>query len=105
MHLVIIEIIVYDRLYPNSAGLKHINTKTLFLSRYTIGAFVSSFFISWFAFTLIWYLISLLHGDLDSNHLPNSPAQMNGTWVPCVTGIYNLASCFLFSVETQHTIG
>jgi len=73
--------------------------------RYTIGAFVSSFFISWFAFTLIWYLISLLHGDLDSNHLPNSPAQMNGTWVPCVTGIYNLASCFLFSVETQHTIG
>lgn len=26
-------------------------------------------------------------------------------WKPCVDNLFNFASCFLFSVETQHTIG
>jgi hypothetical protein len=29
----------------------------------------------------------------------------NDTFIPCVTNIKNFASAFLFSVETQHTIG
>ena len=75
------------------------------LFRYSIGAFVSSFLITWLIFACIWYLISLLHGDLDLGHLPSSVAQQNGSWVPCVTNINSFASCFLFSIETQHTIG
>lgn len=31
--------------------------------------------------------------------------QNNATWTPCITSIYSFTSCFLFSVETQHTIG
>lgn len=27
------------------------------------------------------------------------------TWTPCVTNVHSFTSCFLFSVETQHTIG
>jgi potassium inwardly-rectifying channel subfamily J len=38
-----------------------------------------------------------VHGDFD--HI-NDPA-----WTPCVTGVVTFASVFLFSVETQHTIG
>lgn len=26
-------------------------------------------------------------------------------WVPCVFNIHSFTSCFLFSIETQHTIG
>lgn len=29
----------------------------------------------------------------------------NETWIPCVVNINGFTSCFLFSVETQHTIG
>lgn len=31
--------------------------------------------------------------------------QINETWTPCVQNINGFTSCFLFSVETQHTIG
>lgn len=31
--------------------------------------------------------------------------QHNETWTPCVSNIQGFTSCFLFSVETQHTIG
>ena len=39
------------------------------------------------------------HGDLEPENAANS------SFVPCVTNIKNFASSFLFSVETQHTIG
>ena len=44
-----------------------------------------------------WYLILYLHGDLD--HFGEE------SWKPCITGIDNFATAFLFSVETQHTTG
>lgn len=31
--------------------------------------------------------------------------QANSGWKPCVANVYSFASCFLFSIETQHTIG
>ena len=49
-------------------------------------------------FACLYYIISYSHGDLD--HDINDPA-----WVPCIQKIDGFAACFLFSLETQHTIG
>lgn len=50
-------------------------------------------------FAAIWWLIAYTHGDLDPANLEDEK------WLPCVVNINNFASCFLFSIETQHTIG
>ena len=48
-----------------------------------------------------------LHHDIfllqEPDHLPDK--QVENNWQPCVLAIHNFASAFLFSVETQHTIG
>lgn len=33
------------------------------------------------------------------------PISESEGWTPCIVGIYSYTSCFLFSLETQHTIG
>jgi potassium inwardly-rectifying channel subfamily J len=71
--------------------------------RWTLLVFALSFILSWLAFAVIWWLIAFTHGDLEELHLPQHQAD-NG-WVPCVSNIFNFTSCFLFSIETQHTIG
>uniref|UniRef100_A0A1B6LZC3 Inward rectifier potassium channel C-terminal domain-containing protein n=1 Tax=Graphocephala atropunctata TaxID=36148 RepID=A0A1B6LZC3_9HEMI len=65
--------------------------------RYSLFVFSMSFILSWFSFGCIWWLIAITHGDLESD-LPEG-------WVPCVVNIFGFWSCFLFSVETQSTIG
>ncbi|UYV76516.1 irk-2 [Cordylochernes scorpioides] len=59
--------------------------------------FVSSFLASWLFFASLWYLVLYLHGDLDHIGDPK--------WVPCITNVNGFYSVFLFSVESQHTIG
>lgn len=71
--------------------------------RWTLIIFALSFFLSWLGFAVIWWLISLTHGDFEPNHLPS--AQEESGWTPCVSQIDSFTSCFLFSIETQHTIG
>ncbi|XP_026468805.1 G protein-activated inward rectifier potassium channel 3-like isoform X2 [Ctenocephalides felis] len=71
--------------------------------RWTLLAFALSFILSWLAFAVIWWLISFTHGDLEEAHLPQHQDENN--WVPCIFNIQSFTSCFLFSVETQHTIG
>lgn len=71
--------------------------------RWTLLAFTLSFILSWLGFALIWWLIAFTHGDLEEDHLP--PMQETTNWKPCVFNIYDFTSCFLFSIETQHTIG
>ena len=61
--------------------------------------FAAAFFSSWLLFALVWYLTFLQHGDFDPENLANE------TFVPCVSAIQDFTSCFLFSIETQHTIG
>ncbi|KAK6643039.1 hypothetical protein RUM43_004542 [Polyplax serrata] len=78
--------------------------------RWTLLVFSLNFLLSWLLFAMIWWLIALSHGDLDSENNAVVAAYMNETfknpnWVPCVVGINSFASCFLFSIETQHTIG
>ncbi|XP_017785588.1 PREDICTED: G protein-activated inward rectifier potassium channel 3-like [Nicrophorus vespilloides] len=67
--------------------------------RWTLFVFSMNFLLSWLAFAVVWWFISFTHGDLVPQNFSNS------SWTPCVTNIRDFTSCFLFSVETQHTIG
>ncbi len=65
----------------------------------TFGLFACAFFISWLLFAVVWYLTALQHGDFDEVNTRNE------SFVKCVDAIEDFTSCFLFSIETQHTIG
>ncbi|XP_055634751.1 G protein-activated inward rectifier potassium channel 3-like isoform X4 [Toxorhynchites rutilus septentrionalis] len=67
--------------------------------RWTLVVFALSFILSWLGFGIIWYLIGYSHGDMAAY------AQGDTQHQPCVTFIYGFTSAFLFSLETQHTIG
>ncbi|XP_053969489.1 G protein-activated inward rectifier potassium channel 3 isoform X2 [Anastrepha ludens] len=71
--------------------------------RWTLLVFALSFVLSWLFFALLWWLIVYTHGDLEEMHLPEN--QEESGWTPCVSAIHGFTSCFLFSIETQHTIG
>ncbi|XP_021935584.1 G protein-activated inward rectifier potassium channel 3-like isoform X2 [Zootermopsis nevadensis] len=71
--------------------------------RWTLLVFALSFILSWLGFALLWWLIAFTHGDFELEHLPHQ--QEESGWKPCIKEVYSFASCFLFSIETQHTIG
>ncbi|XP_042240971.1 G protein-activated inward rectifier potassium channel 3-like isoform X4 [Homarus americanus] len=71
--------------------------------RWTLLVFAMSFISSWLMFAVVWWLIAYVHGDFDEQNLPGK--QTDSQWTPCVFNIFGFTSCFLFSVETQHTIG
>lgn len=65
--------------------------------QWTILSFAASFFSSWLLFAIIWYLVAYAHGDLVED------IEEGHSF--CVENIKDFTSCFLFSIETQHTIG
>jgi len=77
--------------------------------------FASAFFSSWLIFAVIWYLTFWQHGDfLPENQIElseiivgNITVQVgnNTEFRKCADNINDFTSCFLFSLETQHTIG
>ncbi|XP_017762887.1 PREDICTED: inward rectifier potassium channel irk-1-like [Eufriesea mexicana] len=69
--------------------------------RWTLLVFSMNFLLSWLGFALIWWLIAYSHGDLD----PENYTNPNLTFTPCIVDIRGFTSSFLFSIETQHTIG
>ncbi|XP_015439225.1 PREDICTED: uncharacterized protein LOC107194169 [Dufourea novaeangliae] len=69
--------------------------------RWTLLVFSMNFLLSWLGFALIWWLIAYSHGDLD----PDNYSNPNLTFTPCIMDIRGFTSSFLFSIETQHTIG
>ncbi|XP_031832832.1 G protein-activated inward rectifier potassium channel 2 isoform X2 [Nomia melanderi] len=69
--------------------------------RWTLLVFSMNFLLSWLGFALIWWLIAYSHGDLD----PENYSNPNLTYTPCIVDIRGFTSSFLFSIETQHTIG
>ena len=71
----------------------------------TILGFASAFVASWVVFAATYYLIATARGDLEEANLPSGEAQMNGTWIPCFYNFHDFTSSYLFSLETQHTIG
>ncbi|KAF7273043.1 ATP-sensitive inward rectifier potassium channel 11-like isoform X2 [Rhynchophorus ferrugineus] len=70
---------------------------------YTLVAFLAVLFASWFSFAVFYFLICFTHGDLEPEHLPEF--QKKNNYKPCIYDIRNFASCFLFSMEAQHTLG
>ena len=61
--------------------------------------FAAAFFLSWLTFAIVLYLTFWLHGDFMEENFGNE------TYIPCASAITGFTSCFLFSLETQHTIG
>ncbi|CAF0884071.1 unnamed protein product [Rotaria sordida] len=59
------------------------------------------FLLSWTFFAVVWYILALYNGDFLPDHLrPNTNHR------PCLVNVGNsFLAFFLFSLETQHTIG
>ncbi|TSR87280.1 ATP-sensitive inward rectifier potassium channel 1 [Bagarius yarrelli] len=66
--------------------------------RFIILYFVASFTLSWFIFGLIWYWIAHDNGDLWWQNPPSNHK-------PCIYNVFGLTTAFLYSLETQMTIG
>lgn len=69
----------------------------------TITIFLIVLLASWLIFAVLWWLISYSHGDFETSHLPTY--QVSSNFTPCIHEMYSFISCFLFSIETQHTVG
>jgi len=72
---------------------------------YCVLMFTTSFYGSWIIFGGIYYLISFLHGDFLEENQASAASNTTDKWVPCILETDGFAACFLFSLETQHTIG
>lgn len=75
--------------------------------RWTLMVFALSFLLSWIGFATFWYLMAYAHNDLEYMERKSQPNynETSESFTPCVTQITGFISCFLFSMETQHTIG
>ncbi|XP_033618634.1 ATP-sensitive inward rectifier potassium channel 12 isoform X2 [Fukomys damarensis] len=65
--------------------------------RYMLLIFSLAFLASWLLFGVIFWVIAVAHGDLE-------PAESRGR-TPCVMQVHGFMAAFLFSIETQTTIG
>ncbi|XP_032905696.1 ATP-sensitive inward rectifier potassium channel 1 [Amblyraja radiata] len=87
------------REHSNVGFLADIWTTVLDLKwRYQMAIFITAFLGSWFLFGLLWYAVAYVHRDL-----PEFAPSLSH--IPCVQNINGLTSAFLFSLETQVTIG
>ncbi|XP_059835741.1 ATP-sensitive inward rectifier potassium channel 12 [Hypanus sabinus] len=66
--------------------------------RYMLLIFSLAFLVSWLAFGLAFWLIALIHGDLEK-------PLGDENFIPCVSQVNGFIAAFLFSIETQTTIG
>ncbi|XP_069492180.1 G protein-activated inward rectifier potassium channel 2 isoform X1 [Ambystoma mexicanum] len=65
--------------------------------RFNLFIFVLVYTVTWLFFGMIWWLIAYIRGDLD--HIGDK------SWTPCVDNLNGFVSAFLFSIETETTIG
>ncbi|XP_017308392.1 G protein-activated inward rectifier potassium channel 4 [Ictalurus punctatus] len=65
--------------------------------RFNLLVFTLVYTTTWIFFGLIWWLIAYIRGDLE--HTDDSE------WTPCVANLNGFVSAFLFSIETETTIG
>ncbi|KAF7206088.1 ATP-sensitive inward rectifier potassium channel 15 [Nothobranchius furzeri] len=65
--------------------------------RYKLTLFASTFVMTWFIFGVLFYLIGMENGDYK--------VGVNSTHTPCVMNVETLTGAFLFSLESQTTIG
>jgi potassium inwardly-rectifying channel subfamily J len=71
------------------------------MCRLVLSLIMAVFLISWTFFAFVWYIIAFYNGDFLPDHLrPNTNHR------PCLVNVGNsFLAFFLFSLETQHTIG
>lgn len=72
--------------------------------------FALNFTLSWLFLGVVWYWIAYVHNDIEYFDQMSRAADVevfiaNSSHTPCVTEIKSFLSAFLFSLETQHTIG
>ncbi|KAF0294016.1 ATP-sensitive inward rectifier potassium channel 12 [Amphibalanus amphitrite] len=67
--------------------------------RWTLLVFSLSFLLSWLLFAVLWWLIMVAHGDFEPQN------RANPDFTPCVNSVEDFTGSFLYSIETQHTIG
>ncbi|MGH0176741.1 UNVERIFIED_CONTAM: hypothetical protein FKN15_073484 [Acipenser sinensis] len=65
--------------------------------RFNLFIFVLVYTVTWLFFGMIWWLIAYVRGDLE--HIGDNQ------WTPCVNNLNGFVSAFLFSIETETTIG
>ncbi|GAA6071943.1 G protein-activated inward rectifier potassium channel 4 [Tachysurus ichikawai] len=65
--------------------------------RFNLLVFTLVYTTTWVFFGLIWWLIAYVRGDLEHTD--------DGEWTPCVANLNGFVSAFLFSIETETTIG
>ncbi|KAM9788356.1 ATP-sensitive inward rectifier potassium channel 15 [Neosynchiropus ocellatus] len=65
--------------------------------RYKLTLFASTFVMTWFIFGVFFYLIGLGNGDFEPG--------LSANYTACVTNVRTLTGAFLFSLESQTTIG
>uniref|UniRef100_H3BBD9 Potassium inwardly rectifying channel subfamily J member 5 n=1 Tax=Latimeria chalumnae TaxID=7897 RepID=H3BBD9_LATCH len=65
--------------------------------RFSLLIFTMVYTVTWLFFGFIWWLIAYIRGDLD--HIEDKD------WIPCVDNLNGFVSAFLFSIETETTIG
>ncbi|XP_038065820.1 G protein-activated inward rectifier potassium channel 3-like [Patiria miniata] len=61
--------------------------------------FSLAYLVGWAGFSGLWYCLAWLHGDL--GYLSHDDVE----FVPCVANVDSYVGAFLFSIETQTTIG
>ncbi|KAK3586699.1 hypothetical protein CHS0354_039171 [Potamilus streckersoni] len=65
--------------------------------RWNLLIFVATFVLCWIIFAAYYYFLCKLNGDFENVD--------NKDWIPCVGNAKSFVSVFLFSIETQTTIG
>ncbi|XP_054482414.1 ATP-sensitive inward rectifier potassium channel 15 [Anoplopoma fimbria] len=65
--------------------------------RYKLTLFASTFVMTWFIFGVIFYFIGMGNGDFEPG--------LNANHTACVVNVETLTGAFLFSLESQTTIG
>lgn len=65
--------------------------------RYKLTLFASTFVMTWFIFGVIFFFIGMGNGDFNT--------ELPSNHTPCVMNVETLTGAFLFSLESQTTIG
>ncbi|KAJ3614233.1 hypothetical protein NHX12_017807 [Muraenolepis orangiensis] len=78
--------------------------------RYMLLIFSTTFILSWLLFGLVFWGVGLAHGDFDprlppGTELPLGFSPQGSEWRPCILHVQGFIGAFLFSIETQTTIG
>ncbi|XP_072167744.1 ATP-sensitive inward rectifier potassium channel 12-like [Diadema setosum] len=67
--------------------------------RWNLLVFTFAYVTGWFLFGILWYIIAASHGDIGASD------RNETNWEPCVYNMETFTGAFLFSLETQTTIG